>query len=216
MQFNSMAANVRTNPAPRRARVLLIDPDSASARESERRLCAAGFDVVVISSAARAMGLVKAETFDAILCEIRLARLDGFEFRDALLRDPATARIRFSFLAAEPHLEDHTTAHRLGAGILAKPVELAALRAQSAAAPNTPAPARRFDVIIPPAPPATVAQRPVGEPELDLPHPPELDLIPPPELDTGTIFHCSVCACSYRLGEELTDDRLLGTCPDCL
>lgn len=216
MQFNSIAANLRTNPAPRGARVLLIDPDPASARESDRRLRAAGFDVVVISSAARAMRLVKAETFDAILCEIQLARMDGFEFRDALLRDPATARIRFSFLAAEPHLEDHSTANRLGAGILAKPVELAALRAQSAATPHTPAPARRFDAIIPPAPPATVAQRPVGEPDLDLTPPPELDLTPLPEPDTGTIFHCSVCARSYRLGEELTDDRLLVTCPDCL
>ncbi len=195
MQSREMTAENRTDSQRSRPRVLVIDPDSGTAIESARRLFAAGFVATAAPSAERALQLVTETTFDAILCEIRLPRMGGFALREALLCDPATAHVRFSFIAANPRLEDHATALRLGAGILSKPVELAALRAQSAAA--------RL-VVTPPDP---EPHRPVGEPEFNFVR---------ANSASRTIFRCSSCDSPYDLGEELADDRLLATCPRCL
>ena len=63
----------------RRVRVLLVD-DSLVTREMERRLLEdAGFEVVAAGDAEEALSLLGEETFNCVVTDIEMPRMDGFE-----------------------------------------------------------------------------------------------------------------------------------------
>jgi two-component system chemotaxis sensor kinase CheA len=65
--------------AVRRVRVLLVD-DSLVTREMERRLLEdAGFDVSAAGDAEEALWLLAEESFDCVVTDIEMPRIDGFE-----------------------------------------------------------------------------------------------------------------------------------------
>lgn len=185
-------------PGPAHAgRILLIDSDATTALENAQRLGASGWEVVAVSNAIRALRTLEIETFDAILCEIRLPRVDGFELRDTLLRDPSAATIPFFFLAADATREDHEIAARLSVHhILPKPVPFAAIRAL---VPVVNPIAIPEGVLVPPPPDA-------------LPEIVELE----PLSDSEVVFRCSICSASYAVPDPIEDERLLSMCPTCV
>ncbi len=66
-----------TEPAPR---VLLIDDDTLVLRSLSRALSACNLQVTATEDPYKAMRLVGTETYDAVLCDIRMPQMSGLAF----------------------------------------------------------------------------------------------------------------------------------------
>lgn len=88
-----VTVRARADPAPRRLRVLLIDPDAAT-REVEVLLVRYyGFEVRGASDLAEGLFMARVERPDAIVCELFAGAPRGPSTVARLRRDPATAGI---------------------------------------------------------------------------------------------------------------------------
>ena len=108
---------------------VLVVEDTADARESLRVLLElAGAEVSVARDGREALEVMRQAPPDIVLCDLRMPRMDGFEFMRALLRDPDTAHppvIAISGLVSERDRQ-----HTREAGFeahLKKPVEMDAI-----------------------------------------------------------------------------------------
>ncbi len=110
-------------------RVLIIDDEWAIQRALEARLTASGFTVQLVSSGqagldAVAEGLASGNPPDAILLDLRMPEMDGFEVLRRLRSSPLTAVIPVIFLTA--NVQDtvkQQAVHAGAAGFLTKPYE---------------------------------------------------------------------------------------------
>ncbi len=114
--------------AGRPIRVLVLD-DEASIREFiGRALRRAGYVPILAPTGAEALELIRAEPPDAILCDHRMAGMNGTEFHDAVAAaHPALGR-RFAFMSGDvlnPELRAFATAR--GIALLAKPFDIATI-----------------------------------------------------------------------------------------
>ena len=76
-----------------RARVLVID-DSADMRDVlQQVLVPAGYEVVGVSSGARALAHMSKEVPDVVISDLLMPGMSGFTLRAAMLRRPELARI---------------------------------------------------------------------------------------------------------------------------
>src|SRR2546429_8146633 len=62
------------------SRVLVVDDEPGLRQSLGLLLADAGYDVVAEASAARALQRARAEPFDLILCDVRMADMDGIAF----------------------------------------------------------------------------------------------------------------------------------------
>jgi len=87
--------------APRSRRVLLVD-DSAFFRDLLAPLIkAAGYHVIAVASAARALDTIKSgPPIDIVVTDIEMPEMDGFEFAAALRENPRTSAVPVIALAA--------------------------------------------------------------------------------------------------------------------
>jgi CheY-like chemotaxis protein len=249
---------------PNAGRVLVVDDDALIVAKLEDLLKANGFHVRTAASAVKALGVVKTEPFHAILSDLTMPRMDGFEFRDHLLQDARTAAIPFILITASNDPETRETAKRLGAtAFIAKPITneplfsvlrnaIAAYGAGASAAPVS-APEKRSTSDGRPSDRSLFAKP--GEFRLDEDEPgelllgdsePELPTLdgaalealeeedpgpvvleidiaalesiapPPPSGDTAMSLVCSTCGSPYSIGDDVEDERLLTSCPDCI
>ena len=110
-----------------RGRILLVDDEPLVLEIIEGALKKEGYDVVCAPNSQTALNRLDKEYFDAMVCDVRLENLDGFELL-ALSRkkNPLMGAV---LMTGAPTQEDSLRAHRVGAHYLSKPIGLGALRA---------------------------------------------------------------------------------------
>ncbi len=119
---------VQAAPPPVARRVLVIDSDQATA-DAARLAVAAGDEVVVASSAHRAVELVLGGEFDLILCDVRAAGLTGPALYRRLRGTRPRLASRMVFLAgAGLDAADRAFLEEPGRRVLTKPIDEAVVR----------------------------------------------------------------------------------------
>ena len=113
-----------TSP-PANLRVLVLDDERSIRLLLEKWLRGSGFEPVVAETGEEAVELVRAAPFDAMLCDHRMAGMNGTEVFEAVVAiRPELAR-RFVFMSGDvlnPQLREFVEQH--GIGLLAKPFDL--------------------------------------------------------------------------------------------
>lgn len=101
--------------AVRRTRVLLVD-DSLVTREMERRLLEdAGFEVVAAGDAEEALSLLGEESFDCVVTDIEMPRMDGFELAAQLRGMEHFAQLPIIVVSTRDRPEDRLRGLKVGA-----------------------------------------------------------------------------------------------------
>ena len=107
-----------------RPRVLLVD-DSAEYRDLYALMLEQTALVITASSGEDALALAVTEPFDAIVLDVMMPGMDGWQTCERLKSDPATSRIPVIMLTSLDGLGVPETAARLGAAsVLIKPCPL--------------------------------------------------------------------------------------------
>ena len=83
----------------RTPRVVIIDDDKAALTMYRAGLNKAGIDCQVAYNSLDGLKLIKTYQPDLIVADVMMPEIDGFEFREMLLRDPDLASIPFVFLS---------------------------------------------------------------------------------------------------------------------
>jgi EAL domain-containing protein (putative c-di-GMP-specific phosphodiesterase class I)/CheY-like chemotaxis protein len=117
----SMDEELVAGTAKAPAKVLVVDDEDAVSGAIERLLSSAGFEVVVARSGTEAIALITATSFDVILSDIHMPKLDGVQLlRLIRLRD---LDVPVLLMTGQPHISTATRAIALGAlQYLIKPV----------------------------------------------------------------------------------------------
>lgn len=113
-------------PAPeaRGTAVLLVD-DSLSVRKVlARRLGRLGFEVTTAQDGEEALELLRAGSFEALVTDLEMPRMNGYELIESLRHRPATRDLPVVVITTRARREHGDLAHRLGADrFLTKPVD---------------------------------------------------------------------------------------------
>ncbi|HEV8581631.1 MAG TPA: response regulator [Thermoanaerobaculia bacterium] len=105
----------RPQAAARRVRVLLVD-DSLVTREMERRLLEdAGFHVSAAGDAEEALWLLAEESFDCVVTDIEMPRIDGFELTAQLRGMEHFAQLPIIVVSTRDRPEDRLRGLKAGA-----------------------------------------------------------------------------------------------------
>lgn len=120
----------------RPAATVLVADDSATVRVLVRmELEAAGYEVVEAEDGQQALDAARSGQIDAVLLDVEMPVMDGFQTIGALKADPLTADLPVVFLTSRSASEDIVGALRAGAhDYLRKPPDPAELLARVAAA----------------------------------------------------------------------------------
>jgi DNA-binding NtrC family response regulator len=108
-------------PAPQKARLLIIDDDANTLASLSRAFRLAGHEAVVCDSATRALELIKSQSFDLIFSDVVMPGKDGLSF----LEDCRTLGLTTPvvMMSGQAHIEMAVRATRLGAiDFLEKPL----------------------------------------------------------------------------------------------
>ena len=84
--------------------VMLVEDERHISQVVERRLVAAGFEVVVARDGVQALEFAADRTPDAIVTDLEMPRMNGLELLAKLHDDPALATIPTMMLTARGHL----------------------------------------------------------------------------------------------------------------
>jgi two-component system NtrC family sensor kinase len=123
------AATLASEPAPPVRRILVLDDERPIRLLLEKWLRGAGFEPVVAERGEEAVELVRAAPFDAVLCDHRMAGMNGTEVFEAVVRIRPELGHRFVFMSGDilnPQLREFIVEHRVG--LLPKPFDLETVR----------------------------------------------------------------------------------------
>ena len=111
------------------AKLLIIDDVSSTRRHLRDVLAAAGHAVNEAADGAQAIAMLEASPrIDAIILDLMMPNMNGWEFREYQLSRPALARIPTIVLTVRDLAEQDRYALRLGAAtVLRKPIDEEAL-----------------------------------------------------------------------------------------
>lgn len=111
------------NPQPNR--ILIVDDDAAIRVVTEATLDhLGGFDVTAAPHGEAAVDICRRASFDLILIDVMMPRLDGPATIRILQQENLLADTPFAFLTAKVHSEAHEPLIALGAvGVIAKPFD---------------------------------------------------------------------------------------------
>ncbi|CAN5813911.1 hypothetical protein BH18ACT17_BH18ACT17_11900 [soil metagenome] len=103
-------------------RILVID-DEADVRLLYRvNLRHAGYEVLEADDGARGIEAALEHMPDAVVLDLRMPNVDGFEVLEALRADPATTDMPVLVLTADARSDDHRRCYELGADdVITKP-----------------------------------------------------------------------------------------------
>jgi DNA-binding response OmpR family regulator len=119
--------------APATPRILVVEDDDSIAAALEFALRRDGMDYDRAGEGAEALARAGARKPDLVLLDIMLPGLSGYEVCDRLRADPAMAGVRILMMTARGSAAEQRRAMEHGAdGVIAKPFDLAALRAEVA------------------------------------------------------------------------------------
>ena len=111
-----------------RGRILIVEDVDEARQQMAETLRAHGYDVAEAADGLRAIQAVSAERFDAIVLDLVMPNVDGWQFRETQLRHPELAGIPTVIVTVHPLREPDRYALRTP-NVLRKPVEDAALLA---------------------------------------------------------------------------------------
>ena len=107
-----------------RGNLLIIDDDPQVLEVLATVLRTAHFNVETVMSAIKARKLLEYSNFDLILCDLKMSRMDGFEFRDSLRQEERLEQIPFILMSAVVSDDDRKVAQSLGVlAFLEKPID---------------------------------------------------------------------------------------------
>jgi DNA-binding response OmpR family regulator len=101
-------------------RVLVIDDNEAHAQGLAELLALSGFDALYATTGNRGLELALSESVDAVLLDLNLPDMSGYEVCHRLRSEPATANIAIVFHTAA----DSTGVDQQGDAFLTYPVEM--------------------------------------------------------------------------------------------
>lgn len=105
--------------------LLIVDDEPENIELLNRRLTRRGFTIISANSALDGIAKAEADKPDAILMDIKMPGIDGFEATRRLKANPATASIPVIALTAHAMQEDRDTAIAAGADDYeTKPVDM--------------------------------------------------------------------------------------------
>jgi len=107
-------------------RVLVLDDEPAIREFLSRALRRAGYEPVLAPTGAEALEIIRRDPPDAILCDHRMASMNGTEFHDAVAAASPELGRRFAFMSGDvlnPELRTFATSR--GILLLAKPFDIA-------------------------------------------------------------------------------------------
>jgi sigma-B regulation protein RsbU (phosphoserine phosphatase) len=87
-------------------KVVVVDDDEASLKIYQQGLGKTGIDCKVATNANDGLKLVKSFNPDVIVADILMPEIDGYQFREMLLKDPNLASIPFVFLSKKQSEND--------------------------------------------------------------------------------------------------------------
>jgi CheY-like chemotaxis protein len=114
--------------ADRARRVLVLDDESSIREFLGRALRRAGYEPVLAANGSMALDMIRAEPPDAILCDHRMAGMNGTAFHDAVAAIAPQLGHRFAFMSGDvlnPELREF--AKTRGILLLGKPFDLASV-----------------------------------------------------------------------------------------
>ncbi|AKU91616.1 PAS domain-containing sensor histidine kinase [Vulgatibacter incomptus] len=121
VEVHTPAAPAHGEESTIRHRVLVVDDDPLVHQLLRSDLEAEGFDVLLAMDGVEALSVARQQTVSAIVLDIHLPKLDGWQVLSALKSDPALSRIPVVLLSVE---EQRAKGFSLGAcEYLVKPVE---------------------------------------------------------------------------------------------
>jgi DNA-binding response OmpR family regulator len=105
--------------------ILVIDDDPDQRRFLERMLTASGYRVAIVPDGEAGLAAAVAQPPDAIVLDVMMPRLNGFQTCRRLKKDPATAACPVVMLTAKDQPADQFWATEVGAdAFLTKPIDL--------------------------------------------------------------------------------------------
>ena len=109
-------------PRQRSPKVLVVDDSISMRRAVEGALASVGYDVRVARDGVEALGMMLADLPDAMVLDIEMPRLDGFELLSVINGNEALARVPVVILTSRAAEKHHRQALELGVrGYLTKP-----------------------------------------------------------------------------------------------
>lgn len=141
-----------TPTGEKRRRVLIVEDAEPTRRRIADMLRAHGYEVAEATDGLEALKAVSKERFDAILLDLLLPHVDGWQFRETQLRHPELADIPTVVVTVQPLRQPERYALRTP-NIVRKPFEDAELLAavQRACLIHQPVRATRPEPVAPPA-----------------------------------------------------------------
>ena len=113
---------------PAKARVLVVDDSSLVRLYYRSALETAGFEVKQAINGIEAMEKVLSESFDLVIVDVNMPRMDGFTFLRSLRSSADVATLPALMISTESGVQDMAEARMLGANFyLVKPVAEAEL-----------------------------------------------------------------------------------------
>jgi CheY-like chemotaxis protein len=112
----------------RPVRVLVLDDEAAIRDFLGRVLRRSGYEPILADTGARALEIVRTDPPDVILCDHRMAGMNGTEFHAAVMEIAPSLGARFAFMSGDvlnPTLREF--AEDRGVHLLAKPFDIAAV-----------------------------------------------------------------------------------------
>ncbi len=105
------------------ARILLADDDPVMRELAEAKLCAAGYEVVLVENGAEALQTVKSEKIDLVISDIEMPVMNGFELTRSIRAERAIAETPVIVITGSDYPEAVERVFAEGAtSFLAKPI----------------------------------------------------------------------------------------------
>ncbi|CAN5279887.1 adenylate/guanylate cyclase domain-containing protein [soil metagenome] len=129
--IEDLTADLERRRAPLNGRVLVVDDDEINRDVLSRRVRSQGAEVTTASSGQEALETLRAEPFDAVLLDVMMPDMNGYEVLREMKADTSLRDIPVVMISALDEVESAVRCIRLGAeDYLAKPFEPTLLRAR--------------------------------------------------------------------------------------
>ncbi|HEU0369243.1 MAG TPA: response regulator, partial [Candidatus Acidoferrum sp.] len=117
-------AKIKQYSAPRRKRLLVVEDDPSEQFSIRELLGSDDIELEVAATGAEALDIVRKQTFDCMVLDLRLPDMSGFEVLERLSAQGASADLPVVvFTGRELSLEEDTRLHELARSVVVKDVE---------------------------------------------------------------------------------------------